>query len=91
MQYYVCGIWYRLFHVFMYGLMHGFFQQRPASHTLIHSVTHMVAAQHNRSLSVELCCRSCRGLIALLKGIIVINIDRRESVTHLLSLCQDYL
>lgn len=61
------------------------------THSFIQSHIDTLAVQHNHSLSVELCCRSCRGLIALLKGIIVINIDRRESVTHLLSLCQDYL
>lgn len=39
---YVCGILHLFYmYLYRYGLMHGFFQQRPASHTLIHSVTHI--------------------------------------------------
>lgn len=89
-QYCVCGTWYRLLHLFMEVFFYAWlFSTTPCftyTHSFSNTNSHMVAAQHNHNLSVELRCRSCRGLIALLKGIIVINIDRRESL-----LCQDYL
>lgn len=75
------------------GLKHAVFQQRPPSHTVAESVTHVHTWRLHSTATVSSAelCQSCRGLIALLKGIAVINIDRGESVSHLLSMCQDYL
>ena len=75
------------------GLMHAVFQQHSPSRIVVESVTHAHTWRLHSTATVSLAelCESCRGLIALLKGIAVINIDREKSVSHLLSVCRDHL
>lgn len=63
----------------------AFFHQLPVSHSLIHSVGPSHTWQLPNTTKVfqwGSCRRSCRGLIASLKGIIVINTGSGESAAH---------